>query len=114
MKPAARLKIALEVPKNERTSLRPSEAEHHLMSTHTQTRTFTVDTAEAVTDQVVPADDRSGDGYDWVDTLEAPPGRSCRTHGSGPQALRRLDGLEALGCPGHQPAGTPAGHANIR
>jgi hypothetical protein len=49
---------------------RPSETEHHLMSTETMTRTVTTDTAEAVTAPALPADDRAGDGYDWMDTLD--------------------------------------------
>ena len=40
------------------------------MSTETLTRTVTADTAEAVSAPVLPADDRAGDGYDWMDTLE--------------------------------------------
>ncbi|WAH98722.1 hypothetical protein [Arthrobacter sp. MMS18-M83] len=40
------------------------------MSTGKLTRTVTADTAEAVTAPVLPADDRAGDGYDWMDTLE--------------------------------------------
>jgi hypothetical protein len=40
------------------------------MSTETLTRTVTPDTAEAVSAPVLPADDGSGDGYDWMDTLE--------------------------------------------
>lgn len=34
------------------------------------TRTGTNGTAEPVTTPVIPADDRTGDGYDWMDTLE--------------------------------------------
>ncbi|MCU1531108.1 MAG: hypothetical protein JWO49_679, partial [Arthrobacter sp.] len=40
------------------------------MSTQTLTRTATADTAEPVTAPSLPADDRAGDGYDWMDTLE--------------------------------------------
>lgn len=40
------------------------------MSTETMTRTVTTDTAEPVTAPALPADDRAGDGYDWMDTLE--------------------------------------------
>ncbi|MEO5313794.1 hypothetical protein PV772_06645 [Pseudarthrobacter sp. CC12] len=40
------------------------------MSTETMTRTVTADTAEPVTAPVLPADDPTGDGYDWMDTLE--------------------------------------------
>jgi hypothetical protein len=46
-----------------------SETEHHLVSTETMTHTVAADTAEAVTAPVLPADDRAGDGYDWMDTL---------------------------------------------
>lgn len=34
------------------------------------TRAVTTDTAEAVSAPVLPADNRSGDGYDWMDTLD--------------------------------------------
>lgn len=34
------------------------------------TRTVTAETAEAVTAPVLPADDRAGAGYDWMDTFE--------------------------------------------
>jgi hypothetical protein len=40
------------------------------MSAETMTRTVTTDTAEPVTAPVLPADDRAGDGYDWMDTLD--------------------------------------------
>ncbi|WP_427008158.1 hypothetical protein [Pseudarthrobacter sp. H2] len=40
------------------------------MSTQTLTHTITTDTLEPVTAPVLPADDRAGDGYDWMDTLE--------------------------------------------
>jgi hypothetical protein len=40
------------------------------MSTQTLTHTVTTDTAEPVTAPALPADNRSGDGYDWMDTLE--------------------------------------------
>ena len=40
------------------------------MSTETMTRTVTTETAEPVTAPVLPADDRAGDGYDWMHTLE--------------------------------------------
>jgi hypothetical protein len=40
------------------------------MSTETMTRTATADSAEPVAVPVLPADDRAGDGYDWMDTLE--------------------------------------------
>jgi hypothetical protein len=40
------------------------------MSAETMTRTTTADTAEPVTAPVLPADDRAGDGYDWMETLE--------------------------------------------
>ena len=40
------------------------------MSTETQARAVTTDTAEPVTAPGLPADDRAGDGYDWIDTLE--------------------------------------------
>ncbi|WP_434612715.1 hypothetical protein [Arthrobacter sp. A5] len=36
----------------------------------TTTRHRTVDTAETVIAPVLPADDRAGDGYDWMDSLE--------------------------------------------
>ena len=49
---------------------RPSETEHHLMSTQTTIHMATVDTAEKVAAPVLPADNRAGDGYDWMDTLE--------------------------------------------
>lgn len=39
------------------------------MSTETMTRTVTTDTAEPVTAPVLLADDRAGDGYEWMDTL---------------------------------------------
>jgi hypothetical protein len=37
------------------------------MSAETLTHTVTTDTAEAVTAPVLPADNRAGDGYDWMD-----------------------------------------------
>jgi hypothetical protein len=40
------------------------------MSTTTAIGHRTEDTAETVTAPVLPADDRPGDGYDWMDTLE--------------------------------------------
>ncbi|WP_157356998.1 hypothetical protein [Arthrobacter sp. U41] len=40
------------------------------MSTGTMTRTATTDTAEAVAAPALPADDRAGDGYDWMDILD--------------------------------------------
>ena len=40
------------------------------MSTATMTRTVAADTAEPVTAPVLPDDDRAGNGYDWMDTLE--------------------------------------------
>ncbi|MEZ2391734.1 hypothetical protein AB6813_19720 [bacterium RCC_150] len=40
------------------------------MITETMTLTVTTDTAESVTVPVLPADDRTGDGYDRMDTLE--------------------------------------------
>jgi hypothetical protein len=40
------------------------------MSRATATRHLAADTAETVTAPVLPADDRAGDGYDWIDTLE--------------------------------------------
>jgi hypothetical protein len=40
------------------------------MSQATATRHLTADTAEPVTGPVLPANDRAGDGYDWMDTLE--------------------------------------------
>jgi len=40
------------------------------MSTQTLTHTVTTDTAEPVTGPVLPADDRAGDGNDWMDTLD--------------------------------------------
>lgn len=40
------------------------------MNTATMDRTVTKDTAEPVTAPVLPADDRTGDGYDWMDTLD--------------------------------------------
>ncbi|MDJ0321995.1 hypothetical protein [Pseudarthrobacter sp. PS3-L1] len=40
------------------------------MTTQTMTRTVTADIAEPVTAPALPADDRAGDGYDWMDTLE--------------------------------------------
>ena len=40
------------------------------MSIETLTRTVTTDTAEAVAAPLLPADDRAGDGYDWMDSLE--------------------------------------------
>ncbi len=40
------------------------------MSTQSLTRTVTTDTAEPVTAPALPADNRSGDGYEWMDTLE--------------------------------------------
>lgn len=39
------------------------------MSTETMTDTTTGDTAEPVAALVRPSDDLSGDGYDWMDTL---------------------------------------------
>jgi hypothetical protein len=48
---------------------RPSETEHHHVSTETMTHMATADTAEEVAVPVLPADDRAGDGYDWMDTL---------------------------------------------
>ena len=49
---------------------RPSESEHHFMSTAPRPRTVMTDTAEPVTAPVLPADDRGGDGYDWMAALE--------------------------------------------
>ena len=40
------------------------------MSTTTAIGHRTADTAETVTAPALPADDRAGDGYDWMDTLE--------------------------------------------
>jgi hypothetical protein len=40
------------------------------MSAETTTHTVTGETAEQVTARVLPADNRAGDGYDWMDTLE--------------------------------------------
>ncbi len=40
------------------------------MSTETMTRTVTTDTGEPITAPVLPADNRAGDGYDWMDTLD--------------------------------------------
>ena len=39
------------------------------MSTETITRTVTKDTGETITAPELPADDRTGDGYDWMETL---------------------------------------------
>jgi hypothetical protein len=52
------------------------------MSTETMTRTVTPDTAETVTAPVLPADDRAGDGYDWMDTLEGTAGSALPNWGS--------------------------------
>ncbi|MCU1532916.1 MAG: hypothetical protein JWO49_2487 [Arthrobacter sp.] len=43
------------------------------MSTQTTIHMATVDTAEKVAAPVLPADNRAGDGYDWMDTLEGTP-----------------------------------------
>lgn len=43
------------------------------MRAATMTRTVTTDTAEPVTAPVLPANNRAGDGYDWMDTLEGTP-----------------------------------------
>ncbi|WP_026533876.1 hypothetical protein [Arthrobacter sp. H14] len=40
------------------------------MQTATKTPFTTADTGEAITAPAVPADDRTGDGCDWIDTLE--------------------------------------------
>jgi hypothetical protein len=40
------------------------------MNTQTMTHAATADTAEPVTAPALPADDRAGDGYDWMETLE--------------------------------------------
>lgn len=40
------------------------------MITETTIRTVTTDTAEPVTVPVLPADDRTGGGYDWMNALE--------------------------------------------
>ena len=40
-----------------------------MTSTRLLTRTVTADTTEPITAPVLPADDRTGDGYDWMDTL---------------------------------------------
>ncbi|RNL55664.1 hypothetical protein [Arthrobacter oryzae] len=40
------------------------------MNTQTVIHAVTGDTVEPVTAPVLPADNRSGDGYDWMDTLE--------------------------------------------
>jgi hypothetical protein len=40
------------------------------MGTETMTRTVTTDTAEPVAAPALPADDRAGDWYDRMDTLE--------------------------------------------
>lgn len=50
---------------------RPARAKRSItLSTRTMTRTVTTDTAEAVTAPALPSNDRAGDGYDWMDTLE--------------------------------------------
>ena len=43
------------------------------MSQATATRHLTADTAEPLTAPVLPAADRAGDGYDWMDTVEGTP-----------------------------------------
>lgn len=43
------------------------------MSTAIMTRTGTTDTAEPVSAPALPTDNRAGDGYDWMDTLEGTP-----------------------------------------
>ncbi|WP_427136383.1 hypothetical protein [Pseudarthrobacter sp. S9] len=40
------------------------------MSTATMPHAVTGDTAEPVAAPVLPADNRAGDGYDWMETLE--------------------------------------------
>ena len=48
----------------------PSETEQSPHEPSNSHRHLTADTAEPVTGPVFPADDRAGDGYDWMDTLE--------------------------------------------
>jgi hypothetical protein len=57
------------------------------------TTTTTKDTEESVTAPVLPANDRTGDGYDWLDTLTGSPWKTQDT--GGPHA--RICGRQALG-----------------
>ena len=52
------------------------------MKTQTITRKATANTAEPVTAPALPADDRTGDGYDWMDTLDGTAWRVLPNWGS--------------------------------
>ena len=91
------------------------------MSTETMTRTATADTAEPVTAPVLPADDRAGDGYDWMDTLDGTAwsvlpnwGSEGWDAGSWPYIIfavaRTSDGLDELENTPRAPAANRPGH----